>query len=159
MFGFPQKEKEPPLCKNAITVAEFLIQNAGEIKMTNLRLNKMLFFVQGYCLTKTGRACFPDSIEAWTRGPVVYSVYSQTKKYGGNPLPNLNPYVDYAVSGTELERLLKEFLARFGSYSTDELVKVSMSEKSPWRKTDRFCVIAKKDIGLFVGDLMRENHC
>ena len=154
MFGIFKEREKAPLCGSAMEVAEYLIQNAEGYPMTNLRLGKSLFFVQGLCLAKTGRRCFPDVVEAWTRGPAVYSVYRETKRYGGNPLPVLNPYAKYAFAGTELEKLLNAYLEWCKDLTTDQLVKISMSEKSPWRKAERFYGIPPKDIGVFVDEMI-----
>ena len=71
----------------AIDVANFFItvglMNEGT-EMTNARINKLLYFAQGWHLAKTGEPLFNDNIEAWDYGPVVHSVYSEFKRYGKN---------------------------------------------------------------------------
>jgi uncharacterized phage-associated protein len=43
--------------------------------MTNLRLNKILYFAQIISLLENGRPLFLDDFEAWDLGPVIPSVY------------------------------------------------------------------------------------
>ena len=50
--------------------------------MTNLRLQKLLYFAQGWHLARFGRPLFDASIEAWPYGPVVPEVYRAYKEYG-----------------------------------------------------------------------------
>lgn len=50
----------------------------GEL-MTNLKLQKMLYYQQGFHLAYFGTPLFDDEIEAWMYGPVVPSVYNHYK--------------------------------------------------------------------------------
>jgi uncharacterized phage-associated protein len=54
-------------------VAAFFVQMANlsaDDQMTNLKLNKLLYYAQGASLARTGNTLFNDSIEAWPYGPV-----------------------------------------------------------------------------------------
>lgn len=55
-------------------------QDKGEV-ISNLKMQKMLYYAQGHYLATTNEALFNDKIEAWTYGPVVKSVYDRFKKY------------------------------------------------------------------------------
>ena len=44
-------------------------------KMTNLRLQKILYFIQAFSLISTGHPLFKEDILAWQYGPVVKEVY------------------------------------------------------------------------------------
>jgi uncharacterized phage-associated protein len=46
--------------------------------VSHLRLQKLLYYVQGWSLGLRGRPLFRDRIEAWTDGPVVPAVYRAT---------------------------------------------------------------------------------
>ncbi|MCK4089659.1 DUF4065 domain-containing protein [Acinetobacter radioresistens] len=50
--------------------------------VTNLKLQKLLYFVYGYHLAERDQKLFNDSIEKWQYGPVVPSVYHAFKDYG-----------------------------------------------------------------------------
>lgn len=54
--------------------------------VTNLKLQKILYYVQGYFLAKFDRPLFPDEIQAWKFGPVVPSVYYEFSSYGPDTL-------------------------------------------------------------------------
>lgn len=41
----------------------------------NLKLQKLLYFVQAYFLIKKGIPCFSDKIYAWDSGPTIPAVY------------------------------------------------------------------------------------
>ena len=65
----------------ATTAATYLLYIMGEVfdDLTNMKLNKLLYFAQGYYLKKYGRPLFDNAIEAWEHGPVVPEVYSAYK--------------------------------------------------------------------------------
>lgn len=59
-------------------VAELIINYFNEQEepyISNLILNKLLYFAQGHCLAETGRPLFDDDFEAWEYGPVIPSFY------------------------------------------------------------------------------------
>ncbi len=58
-----------------------------EFDVTPLKLQKLLYYVQGYSLALTGKPAFGDKIEAWKYGPVVDSVYQEYKKYSKGIIP------------------------------------------------------------------------
>ncbi|GHU75690.1 hypothetical protein AGMMS49992_20150 [Clostridia bacterium] len=62
----------------AIDAANFLIDICAKSDqhdyMTNLRLQSLLFYAQGWSLVLRGEPLFDDPIEAWDHGPVVPSV-------------------------------------------------------------------------------------
>ena len=73
----------------ASDIAKVLISRAehasgGEELMTNMKLQKMLYYQQGFHLAYFGTPLFDEEIEAWMYGPVVPSVYDEYKNYGKN---------------------------------------------------------------------------
>jgi len=70
---------------SAADVAKFLayLAQSGEEAdpLTNLRLQKLLYYVQGWSLANRGIPMFPDQIEAWAHGPVVPDVYRQLSQF------------------------------------------------------------------------------
>lgn len=72
----------------ALDVAQYVINetlNQG-YPVSNLKLQKMLYFVQGVMLVNYGRPAFEDHIEAWQYGPVVPEVYFAYSSYGATPI-------------------------------------------------------------------------
>jgi uncharacterized phage-associated protein len=70
----------------AIDVARYLVEIAlrGDEPdgISNLRLQKLLYYVQGWSLAVFGKTFFTDRIEAWKYGPVVCNVWQQLKDCG-----------------------------------------------------------------------------
>ena len=61
-------------------------EEAGD-SISNLKLQKLLYYAQGAHLALRDEPLFGEPIEAWTHGPVVPSVYRQYKQHGGEPIP------------------------------------------------------------------------
>ena len=57
--------------------------------ISNMKLQKLCYCAQGFHLALTGKPLFPESIEAWTHGPVIPALYRSYKGCGaGAILPN-----------------------------------------------------------------------
>jgi uncharacterized phage-associated protein len=59
--------------------------NAGDL-ISNMKLQKLLYYQQGFHLAYFGKPLFEEDIEAWMYGPVVPSVYSHFKTEGSGAL-------------------------------------------------------------------------
>lgn len=72
---------------NVMDVADFFISTANEGDpeeddgITNMKLNKLLFFAQAASLQRFGKPLFDTPLEAWKYGPVVKDVYRTFKGY------------------------------------------------------------------------------
>ena len=66
--------------------------------MDPMKLQKLLYYCQGYSLGLTGKPLFNDHIEAWKYGPVVRKVYQEYKQYQRQCIPldvvSAPPFVD-----------------------------------------------------------------
>ena len=105
-------------------------QNPIKEGVTNLKLQKLLFFAQAAHLALfDGKPLFNDEFEAWGLGPVIPAVY---RKYKGSPsdpivVDNLN------CEDGELVRFLENIWKIFGKYSASELVNMSHAQGTPWQ--------------------------
>ena len=73
----------------ALAVAKYIICycDSKNSIMTNLKLQKVLYYVQAEFLVNAWERCFPERIEAWDFGPVIPEVYRRYKIYGGSFIP------------------------------------------------------------------------
>jgi uncharacterized phage-associated protein len=92
-----------------------------------MKLQKLLYYAQGWHLAITGRPLFADRIEAWRDGPVVPTAFGRHRgwravtSWPGDPL-NL---------GQDAMQLLDLVCASYGELSGDDLSKLTHSEE-PW---------------------------
>jgi uncharacterized phage-associated protein len=119
---------------SAIDVARYLIglSYAGEEPdpLTPLRLQKLLYYAQGWSLGALGQPLFADRIEAWTYGPVVPDVYRRFKDHVREAIPCEKG--DGGESLTAAQRALIESVwEEYKPYSANGLCAKTHAE-SPW---------------------------
>lgn len=100
--------------------------------ITNLKLQKLLYYAQGVFLAATDRPLFREDILAWQYGPVVEEVYQKFKVYGANGIV-LDVYEIPDISKEDV-MLLKQVYDVFGKYSAIGLMNMTHSER-PWKET------------------------
>lgn len=68
-------------------VANFLIEHTdnNNLRLTNLRMQKLLYFIQSYALISLDRPAFTQDFQAWNYGPVVPELY-RTYSHNGSGL-------------------------------------------------------------------------
>lgn len=76
---------------NASDVAKYVLKKCTDNNspISNLQLQKILYFLQKEFLITTGYPLFYDEIEAWQFGPVVPNVYYEYCSYGANPIAKI----------------------------------------------------------------------
>lgn len=74
---------------SARDIAQWLIWFANEHgdMMTNLRLQKLLYYTQAWHLALNDVPMFDDDFQAWIHGPVIPKIYGEYKKFGSSPIP------------------------------------------------------------------------
>jgi len=65
--------------------------------VTQMKLQKMIYFLYRDYLKETGLPLFCERFEAWEYGPVLDIIYNKTKKYGKSPI---NKYLKYENKAT-----------------------------------------------------------
>ena len=78
------------MCYSALEVAKYIISSCCEsgTPISNLKLQKLLYFIQGEFFKVKGQPAFEDDLSAWQLGPVVSSVYYEFCVYAGTPILN-----------------------------------------------------------------------
>jgi uncharacterized phage-associated protein len=102
----------------------------GEL-ISNLKLQKLLYYAQGNHLALYDAILFPEPIEAWNHGPVVPAVYHQYKQYGPSPLPCPGDF-ELSKFSNELQDFLEEVYDVYGQFSAWKLRQMS-HEEPPWK--------------------------
>jgi len=108
--------------------------------MTNLRLQKLLYFAQGWHLSRHGRPLFDAPIMAWKYGPVVREIYDHYKGFNNNGIAIKTGVHDAAFTDDE-RLLLLDVASEYNKHSTPALVGISHKPGSPWHQTEQPRVI------------------
>lgn len=124
------------------------MEGDGEL-MTNLKLQKMLYYQQGFHLAYFGTPLFEEEIESWMYGPVVSSVYNHYKVNGRNGIVPDNK-MEFSFENKTEEALFNEVYRVYGKYSATGLMNMTHNE-SPWKSTPRGegSVISKEKLTSF----------
>ena len=115
---------------SAMGIAKYAVSRRYKSRrpISNLQLQKILYFLQIVFASKTGRLLFADQFEAWPYGPVIREVYAEFADCGGFPIrrefdidvdDNIRPFLDDGID-TLAEK------------SPWDLVRISHAEGSPW---------------------------
>lgn len=135
---------------SALEIAKYVINHEHKEKrqITNLRLQKLLYFVQANVLVETGNPCFDDEMEAWDYGPVVPSVYTAYCRYHSRPIDNTDTF---SISEGNVVKNINDVLDYLGDTETFELVQITHSQ-TPWieaRQRGKGAIISKASIKEF----------
>lgn len=122
---------------SSLDIAKYFIEIANSVDendLTNLKLQKLLYFSQGKFLAKTEQPLFSEDIEAWDLGPVVKNVYSTFKVCGSFPITNF----DIKFESKKIAETTKDFINKiwneYGKFSASYLVDKTHKKNSPWDK-------------------------
>lgn len=134
---------------SAKDIAIYIINycNERDIEITNLKLQKLLYFLQGGFYLVFDKPCFKEDIECWQYGPVVSSVYSEFRKYGSSSIPNINFTEEYDFDTADFvkkkwrfkftdkdhEDLITTILDGLSKFSAYKLVDIT-HRQDPWKE-------------------------
>jgi uncharacterized phage-associated protein len=89
---------------NVIDVASYIINYSNQINrpINNLKLQKLLYYVQAAVLVKANHMCFDSKIIAWKFGPAVPEAYHYYAEYGRDDIPNQEAHKDVKLNDKTL---------------------------------------------------------
>lgn len=119
---------------SAMDIARYIVHKCIDDghPISNLQLQKILYFIQKDFLQKESRLAFSDSIEAWKFGPVVPEVYYHYSGFGAMPITiELSPNVSL---NSEDKSKVDEIVDKLRSYSPWELVEITHKPGGAWDK-------------------------
>jgi uncharacterized phage-associated protein len=122
------------MCR-AFSVAKELVRLsfAGDEKdpLTNLRLQKLLYYAQAWSLVLRESELFPEEIEAWRWGPVVPDVYHKLPDGRGASQIPPDMFVDAPDLPSEDAELVRSVWEAYNQYSALKLSRMT-HEETPW---------------------------
>lgn len=129
------------VCRHVINYS-----NENDISISNLKLQKLLYFIQAEFLLDYSFPCFIEDIEAWNLGPVVREAYREYKRYGANPIPKIikiaeynshshnciiyTPFKDDKITD-EHKGVIDNLIDYFADYTASELIDITHAQR-PW---------------------------
>jgi len=124
-------------------IANKVLDRADEagLDVTNMALNKIIYFVHCDHLLERGDPLVRAKIEAWKHGPVFREVYHEFKRWGDNPIGSRAVKVDphsgdvvlaVAHFGADEDRYICSLIDRYLYFTAAHLRAISHTEGSPW---------------------------
>lgn len=119
---------------SAIDIANYFLYKAqiateeDQELISNLKLQKLVYYAQGLHLAEYGEPLFSERIEAWMYGPVIPDLYHHYKKYGSDGI-RADVNFDPLSIDQETREFLDDIYEVFGQFTAVRLMKVTHSDK------------------------------
>ncbi len=123
---------------DSINTAKYFIIKASQenaaavLEMTNMKVQKLLFYAQSIHLALCDRPLFNEPIEAWRYGPVCPPAYQFYSDFEARQLPLPEAHFLTTIS-SEINNLLGQVWQYWGKYHSYQLSAMNYQEK-PWQK-------------------------
>lgn len=104
--------------------------------VSNLQLQKILYFIQGAYYYKFKQPAFDNEISAWDYGPIVRDVYEDYKKYGSSEINDV--YVDFEKifeNDNDAKKIVEIVVETLRDRDPWDLVRISHEGETPWTET------------------------
>lgn len=127
-------------------VANFVLDVCSGIErpVSNLSLQKIVYFCHVWSLIELRRPLIKHSFEAWEYGPVLPYLYREFKNFDSAPITSRAKSID-PVSGSsrivnydfdsETRVLLEKVVSFYSQLRPSDLVRLSHAEGGPWDET------------------------
>lgn len=128
--------------------------------VSNLKLQKLLYYVQAAFLVETGNVCFDDEITCWQHGPVVREVYNHFCSFGADNIEHQDyvakmkykngrfvlvqePFDGNEVSEADKQRIYRvvDALLEFNAWTLVD----KTHEEAPWKELPVYNIEIKPD--------------
>jgi uncharacterized phage-associated protein len=121
--------------------------------ISNLKLQKLLYYAQGFHLALYDQPLFSEDIYAWQYGPVVPEVYHEYKALGADVIP-APEVVDVQVDSKVID-LIEEVYEVYGQFSALKLMDMTHNE-TPWKNTPINGIISHELMQAYFKPLVKE---
>lgn len=98
-------------------------RNAGD-SITQLKLQKLIYFAQGISLALLNKPLFNDDIEAWEYGPVVRELRKKFGAFEKNVIPPPGE-IDFEIYTKQQKELIYKVYAEYGEHTASFLLKLT----------------------------------
>ena len=152
-----QSHRKKTAMPDAIDVARYLVHLAASEPepdyLSHMRLQKLLYYTQGWSLALRDRPMFSERIEAWAHGPVVRDVYPHFADFGDTPILPESVALPQSLSAED-RSFIDSVWEAYKVYSTISLRRMTHKE-APWRNARGTCGPAERCTTEITQDAMR----
>lgn len=130
---------------SAVTNLIIDVANEVDINLTNLKLQKILFFINGMYYASRSDVLFEQEMRAWKYGPIIPEIYYEFKRFGSGSLnqtkscifddPEAQDASVLEISPKHDEYNVIDVACRLLlTKSASDLVNMSHGDDSPWHR-------------------------
>ena len=137
---------------SAASVANAFIDIAVDngFYLTNLKLQKLVYFAHGWYLAFTNTPLINDEVQSWKYGPVIQALHDDLKHYGLKPITKKIPTDKNIVYKSEDWDFLCSVYRKYSIFSPAQLIAMTHEPGSPWEQfgagENDFQVISQEEI-------------
>lgn len=131
--------------------------DAGDL-ISNMKLQKLVYYAQGFNLAITDEPLFVEPIEAWDHGPVCVPLYHKYKEYDRGPIPVPWDVDAFSIFNESTHKVLDMVHIYYGQFSAWKLRNLT-HEDDPWIKafTKNRAVISHDSLRTYFKTLLVED--
>jgi uncharacterized phage-associated protein len=151
-LGIPQDRCYIVRMDRSVAIANEFLRRAGKTGLTQMQLQKLVYFAHGWNLALSDEPLTSDLPKAWNYGPVYPDLYDHTKYFGKSQIDReITPDDDEAarfftkmrsgkaayrakLSPREIE-IIDRVWRRYGSLSGARLSALTHQPNTPWSQT------------------------
>jgi uncharacterized phage-associated protein len=123
---------------NAIDLANLFVARFGKSNaLTHMKLQKLVFFADGWNAGFKGERLLKEAPEVWRYGPVYHSLYNALSGRGNSAVAELikaTPFTDPVLekASDDVSKLVDWIWGRYGQISAVRLSDMTHANGSPW---------------------------
>ena len=123
---------------DSIVLANYILKHYGP--MSHLKLQKLLFYCDAYCLAFFEEELISDRFEAWVHGPVCRRVYDEMKgasvlytdmEY--SPTEGMDEDSEFEELSSDIKDLITDVLGNLNEWTGYQL-EISTHNELPWQE-------------------------
>lgn len=142
--------------KKAIVIANAILKlsepEIGDV-VTNLKLQKLLYYTQGFYLAIYNKPLFKEDILAWEHGPVVREVYKEFSSFGAESIKVPEEKIELTKRERELIASVWKVYSQFSAWKLRDMT----HNEKPWVETKKNEIISHDLLKSFFKTLVAKN--
>lgn len=118
-------------CNSKIeAIALYIINSKYDI--TNLALQKILYYADAISMLKNKRELFDSNCQAWVHGPVYPIIYEKFKSFGREQIYDCDLNEEYMDYITEEDRNIIDYVLKNFAIYNGKILELSTHRERPW---------------------------
>ncbi len=120
--------KSPYTAQDIANYFLYKAQKDHQELLSNLKLQKLVYYAQGLHLAMYGKPIFKEEIRAWNYGPVVPELYAKYKRCGASGIAPDKTFDPNSID-SKTRGFLDEVYSAFGQFSAVGLMNLTHDDK------------------------------